>query len=499
MRRVLALIAFTSLLLSLLPPAAGAQIPPTPPRDQWHAANDLGFDYWSDGTRVRVDEDCAGIDDERERAECSLLAFQNKPFVVIAFVDTGINPYHQDFRAPEFVHHPSEYIEGYPADTPSLDLSFDVADSRGYEAARLADTSAWNDVPFRQLRWIPGTRIIGGFAATTSSSSTPWVLDRNGHGTGVASVAAGRFYGANPNSLIVAVEGLGDVGLNWATSQEWIDIVSNSWGFIASAPFPSSNQTREATRRGQSVVFSGGNGATNSNSSTIWNPIEDISPIEDPCKCKTPDSNPNMTSPYKGPSWVLTVGAASPINGQPHWWHSIPVDVVSFGSKWRAAAVDGVTPGDSRDFGGTSNAAPTTAGVLSAVVERAREAVGDTVGGQRPGQVIATPDPGSDPVLPDTGPLADGQLTRLEAEEIVQKSAFPVEADPEKITWDYAVRPTTGTPYDHAVQGYGLVDRTAKDRALDVLLGDEPMPDRTDVDTSIAAFDTLRNAVWGDP
>ena len=32
-----------------------------------------------------------------------------------------------------------------------------------------------------------------------------------------------------------------------------------------------------------------------------------------------------------------------------------------------------------------------------------------------------------------------------------------------------------------------------------VLLGEEPMPDRSDVEEFIGVIDTLRNAVWGDP
>lgn len=508
MKRVLVLAAISALFATSTPLEAGAQIPPTPPRNQWYAYNDNG--HWSDGTRVRIDESCLGLPAE-EQVACSLEAFKAKPFTVIAFVDSGINPYHQDFRAPEFTHHPSKYIEGYPAAAESANLSFDVADSEGYASARTADDEAvLSELRRNRLYWFPGTRIIGGYSTGSGGSGTypeRNVIDENGHGTGVASVAAGRFFGSNPNALIVMVEALGDPSLNWATSQPWIDIVSNSWGFIGNAPLPASHQTRAATQRGQTVAFAAGNGATNTNSgrpcvpatsvcASPWAPDGPV-PIEDPCKCKTPDSNPSFTTPYGGPSWVLTVGAASPINGQAHWWHSIPVDVSSFGSKWRAAAYDGVQREQNRDFGGTSCATPTTSGVLSAVIERARLVLGDTTGGQRLGQVVAAASPGA--ILPSTGPLADGTLTRTEAEAIVLKTAFPVAADPEKITWDYAVRPTTGTPYDNAIQGYGVIDRESKARALKALMGEIPLPTRTEADAVIAGFDALRNAVWGNP
>ncbi|HEX2294136.1 MAG TPA: S8 family serine peptidase [Actinomycetota bacterium] len=496
MRKSLAFALLAALVAALVPSFAGAQVPPTPPRDQWFAENDTG--HWSNGDRVRIDESCLKLPKPKQ-LPCSLKAFERKPFVVIAFVDSGVNPYHQDFRAPEFVHHPSKYIEGYPAEAQALRPSFALADAKGYDAARAKDDAMWKTAKRDQLYWFPGTRIIGGISRAAGDTSGEWqeraILDDQGHGTGVVSVGAGQHFGSNPNALIVMVEGLGERSLDWATSQPWIDIVSNSWGNTANLPLGDPESTRVATQRGQTVVFSAGNGATNTNSSTVFPPG---GPVEDPCKCKTPDSDNSMTDPWSGPSWLLTIGAASPINGQAHWWHSIPVDVASFGSKWRAAGAWGVKPVvdeenvETRDFGGTSCAAPTTAGVLSSIIERARIELGDTTGGQRPDQVVAV---GKKKLA--SGPLDDGKLTRLEAEALVQKTASPVPADPEKITWDYAVRPTTPIYYLH--QGYGVVTRDSKALALDVLLGKEELPDRTEVDTFVSAMDEIRNAIWGEP
>ncbi|HEX9891545.1 MAG TPA: hypothetical protein VGB28_05740, partial [Actinomycetota bacterium] len=79
----------------------------------------------------------------------------------------------------------------------------------------------------------------------------------------------------------------------------------------------------------------------------------------------------------------------------------------------------------------------------------------------------------------------------------VVKNANPVPFDAEKATWDYAIYPTT--PAYFMYQGYGIVDRGAKERALRVLLGTDPMPVRTDVDTWIAQVDAVRNQVYGAP
>ena len=491
----------TAALIAGLAPAAPGQVPPTPPRKKWFAENDTG--HWSKGKNARVDRACR-VGSRAKGSSCSLRAFKRKPFSVVAFVDSGINPYHRDFRASEFTHHPSKYIEGFPKKAKPLRLSLGLADRKGYAAARRKDEGKWARVQRNKLYWIPGTRIIGGYSTDDGGINTenPWaerpILDENGHGTGVASVSAGEVFGSNPEALIVMVEGLGEPSLEWATAQRWIDIVSNSWGNRANLPLGDPSSTRVAARRGQSIVFSAGNGATNTNSSTAF---PEDGPVEDPCKCKTPDSDISATDPWSGPSWQLTIGAASPINGQAHWWHSIPVDVSSFGSKWRAAGAWGTKTKidkaneQTRDFGGTSCAAPTTAGVLSSLILRARELLNDTRGGQRPKQAVAVAQRGAKRFK--KGPLADGKLTRLEAEELVLKTAFPVPADPEKITWDYAVRPTTDAYY--AYQGYGVVHRGSKALAMKVLIGKKALPKRPEVDSWMERVDAARDAFWGEP
>jgi hypothetical protein len=70
---------------------------------------------------------------------------RERSHVVIAVVDSGINPYHVAHRRPEYAVHPSRYIEGFPADTPALGLGFSAADS---DAARGADDApVWSASP----------------------------------------------------------------------------------------------------------------------------------------------------------------------------------------------------------------------------------------------------------------------------------------------------------------------------------------------------------------
>src|SRR5688572_1791255 len=78
---------------------------------------------------------------------------------VVAVVDTGINPYHVQFRdpLPRFLQHPSTYIPNFPPDAEALNLTFDAED---YNAAVLADCAEWAKVERGEMYWVPGTRIV---------------------------------------------------------------------------------------------------------------------------------------------------------------------------------------------------------------------------------------------------------------------------------------------------------------------------------------------------
>ena len=47
---------------------------------------------------------------------------------VVALIDTGINPYHVEFRDDSALalQHPSTYLEGYPADAEALSLTLNA-------------------------------------------------------------------------------------------------------------------------------------------------------------------------------------------------------------------------------------------------------------------------------------------------------------------------------------------------------------------------------------
>lgn len=243
--------------------------------------------------------------------------------------DSGINPYHQEFSAavypdPEvleltrgFTRHPSEYIDGYPADAAALPIST----GKGYLPASDEFLFEGNAVlsPGR-MYWVPGTKIIGAYdaggstGATSGADSHP-ILDDNGHGTGSSSVSAGNRYGYCPTCLIVNVEALDE---SVVAGLDWVDLSSNSFGYVGGAPIGlavgPSEPTRLAAERGQTTLFAAGNGVGNTFDVRIA----------------------TYGSDQAGPDWNLTVGALRRDDQGAIVGDGIPADVSSWGG-WQPA------------------------------------------------------------------------------------------------------------------------------------------------------------------
>jgi hypothetical protein len=422
---------------------------------------------------------------------------RKRSHVVIAVVDTGVNPYHAAYRRPEYAVHPSTYIDGFPADTPALGLNLAEPD---YVAARGGDDGpVWSQVAEKKLYWIPGTNIIGAYSVADYEGTPPGglpsrpVIDDDGHGSGTTSVSGGGGlssrgapFGSNPDALIVSLEGLGDEGVKWASEQPWIDFISGSYGDPAAIPCNDQVDDMDVwcgreyrytapfvLRDSRTACFSAGNGLT---------------------RTGVLADRYSSLRPTSGPSWVITVGAVSPRNGQDYGWHSVPVDISSYGKYWPAAAPFSTT--GEQSFGGTSNATPVTCGVFSKALLEARRALGDASEGIHTtldGETAAA----VGPAKRKGGLLADGVLTRVELERAVFTTAEPGEFDPNGWTYDPIVVPTT--PVYYTQQGYGTADVASAQRAVDVITGAAPMPGRADVDAWIATVDGVRDTVYPKP
>ncbi|NJP32027.1 S8 family serine peptidase [Micromonospora thermarum] len=417
-------------------------------------------------------------------ADPAVIATKTTPLTVIGIADTGINPYHLEFSAQtypdpdvlaltwNFTRHPGEYVPGYPKDAKALNITL----GRGYFPPE--DTKIWSGnttVQAGSMYWIPGTKIIGavdagGSTGVTSSDDPHPILDDNGHGSGSASVSAGNRYGYCPTCLLVVVEALDETVV---AKLPWVDISSNSFGYVGGAPVGpivnGQDVTKRAAERGQTTLFAAGNGVGNAFDVPVstWH------------------------SDQTGPDWNITVGAIRRDNQRAIVGDGIPVHLSSWGDGNLPSACRTGTVGQCA-FGGTSAATPYTAGVFGTVLAQVRAALGDGAAGQRPGQAVAVGVPRA-----ESGYLADGKLTRDELRQAVLKSALPLGRDKTGAPYAYPLTaPYTGEP-NVLFEGYGAATPEAAQRAVAVLLGEAQLPERPFEDQFFAYDRAVRDTLWG--
>lgn len=366
--------------------------------------------------------------------------------VVVAVIDDGFNPYHHDFAAEHMPQHkntdpsddlpldqdPATWLKGHPGAAAfksytRLDLTLKPDDKRAQTAAlHDADLAKWDKVRYSEgtanadvhMYWIPGTKVIGHVAfsgplvqhvAGTEAdvrSTGPvdtWAFDS--HGTGTTSVSVGNLYGTCPSCVFVFVHGMSEEANRWVEQQDWIDVQTNSWGYnftVGARDNVYAGSDTEAQRlaveRGQTILFSGGNGLGNA---------FDVNAL-------------TLTSSQKGPDWMITVGAIHPGNGSSYSGAGKPVDVASVGSGYPASYTATSTTGNGA-FSGTSNATPVVAGIVGETLYRLRRAMGGASRVQA-GGVVATGAAGCGLANPDCA-LADGVLTVHELREALFRGA----------------------------------------------------------------------------
>ncbi len=310
---------------------------------------------------------------------------------VVAVIDSGFSPYHQDFLASKvpsditslpLTKAPDTWVPGFPKPSAfkgysPLALTLNGADGTSMATLYGQDKAAWASVKPSgsagiDYRWIPGTKVIGaltfGAEATdktvdrTAFSKSPTIYGTGGaeHGMGTSSVAVGNVHGACPSCLLVFIQyttqASAERALTWAHNQPWIDAVSNSYGFSAGVAVRDRvyNGTdvvteRKAADRGQTTFFSAGNGLENA--FTV--------------------PNSTLTSSQEGPDWVVTVSAIDP-NGKDYTGTGKPADVAGIGTSY-PSAYGSSTVSNGNAFSGTSNATPQVAGTYANALWQVRK------------------------------------------------------------------------------------------------------------------------------
>jgi hypothetical protein len=395
--------------------------------------------------------------------------------VVVAVIDTGINPYHDFFQVDDSSVTPDVLAEfGIGADQViTLTRTGDpVAD---YEADK---TRVWDTIQPGTPYWFTGTNII----ATTFDDFSPRAagpLDpvlgtpapkrpilpdspRDTHGVGVTA----SVLGANPEAVIAFVEDINDDSETFAFTHPAVDLVTTSYGPIGSPPL--------------------GFHLTNS-----FKGVVELGKIHTGAADNTPALSPfDSTS---GPWW--SVGIAGFQEGSTEGRQLLSGNVVDFVADFTQTLpyCDLCQSGGKRSVSGTSFATPTSAGVISKVLLEARRAAGHvggivTEGVEQP-QMVA----------------GDTPLTNWQVRRVMEEAAYTPQATEFKpgggSTFDLTSAPVIDAAA-WAQTGWGALtpdpDHGVVEQALAHLgIGGEPTrtKDAETCDFNTAQFEA-RKAYW---
>ncbi|MDQ3964261.1 MAG: S8/S53 family peptidase [Actinomycetota bacterium] len=435
------------------------------------------------------------------------------PLVVVAHIDTGVNPYAPAFRdrSPIAYQHPSTYIPGYPKDVTAVKLTLD----KPFEDAWKADEAKWKSLRRGELYWFPGTKIIGAISMSAGGEFCPTVklatvnaftnddtcsehviFDDHGHGTMTGSRSTGIPDSLAPEARLVTIEGLGAGSVKWAADQGWIDVQTNSWLSLVPPPIPSGTTEAFAAAAEKMVtIAASGNGAAYL-AGFVPTPTYVLS---------------------TAPPGVILVGGHD--NGLSTIWAGAPPHVVADAYMPMSAATRSVEPMHPEIMACcTSAAAPYGASGAAVLILEARKILGDNLTGVRGSALACGP---KNKVK--SGPLADGNLTLEEFNELYfhTAEAFPAEGkDDGAVHWSGGLRPpdqveygpggnpycfgctTTPVPWSampaqadgaaYQFVGYGGINERSVKLGIDVLRGKTEMPARAAADAQYDLDQQLR-------
>jgi hypothetical protein len=431
---------------------------------------------------------------------------------VIAVIDSGFSPYHQDFLAARMPADakmpldkaPHTWLPGFPkpsafAGYKPLKLTLDPADDVKMEDLHKKDKAQWDTVKESDgkkvdYRWIPGTKVIGALTfGDGDNGGTVYGTGGTEHGMGSASSAVGNTYGTCPSCLLVFIEytdrASAEQALTWVHNQPWIDAVTNSYGFSAGQAVRDRiyNGTdvvteKKATERGQTTFFSAGNGLENA--FTV--------------------PNSTLLSSQEGPDWVITVGATDPGNDKDFTGTGKPADVAGIGHSY-PTSYGSTTTSNGKDFSGTSNATPQVAGTYGRALWEARRTLSGPSRTQAAG-LIAKGAPVRCGAARRTCELGDGRLTGAELRNRLLHGAVPTEGGFTDGLTGLAETPAIADTR-FASEGHGTYrgkldedwDAIYGSRVFGPMVGRSPAPQRPEGEVDWFRVDSAcRQHIWGD-
>lgn len=349
------------------------------------------------------------------------------PPVVVAIVEPGgFNVLHSDFRLR------ASRRLGLLSGLPRRQV-VTLPEGTWGEQLREIQSGPLGDMEPGVLYSLARTRIIGIWANDRAAVTN--IMENSSHGTGTASSAAGLAHGTNPDAWLVLVPDVSEAAWQWLARQRWIDIVSTSYATLVSDEgCPSRRAIARIVDQGRLVFSAVGNGEQLGQASSPSGVPEayQVGGVDEQGRTHLQPAQPYIATPNRpyetGDRFEAQAAAAGSLNG-------------------------------SRDFGGTSASAPSTAGRASALVQHARAILGSS--GYRAG-ALARAKRGVE--LPRRGPLADGDLTGVELADVLHAVAIPAEPP---------------SPLRYLIEGFGALNDDAIEHAKRILEGGAEIPDRT--------------------
>jgi hypothetical protein len=214
---------------------------PTPPAD----TDGDGVPDTSDNCPAVANPDQADTDGDGTGDACGSsgsggTAPDAQPRVVVAVIDSGINPYHLFYNAGGPI---------YPAGSPPSSVTRDVLNEfavkpeceltltrTGDFASDYAKDQAsglWTRAAACDVMWFVGTNVLAkSFSAGSSLILPDDEDDTHGVGTSAAVLKA------NPEAVLLFLEGTGAAAEEYAMTHPAVDFISTSYGYPGSLPIP---------------------------------------------------------------------------------------------------------------------------------------------------------------------------------------------------------------------------------------------------------------------
>lgn len=365
------------------------------------------------------------------------------PPTVIAITETGgFNVLHEDYRA-------SKPNAPLPPGVPKA-VEVELPSSGSFEdRVKAARAGVLGHMERDTLYHLKGTRIL---VYVPRDAGEVDIFDDSQHATGTTSAAVGRKHGTAPDAYLVYVPQASDAGWSWLAKQSWIDVVSTSYYPLVNTDgrcYPAKH-VRAITEQGRIVFAAAGN-------------FEQAGLLSSPAG--TPEAYQVGGADDSGRTY-LPSGPDQPA--------LFPTRLYETADRFDFPAADWQSPSGSMPFGGTSGAAPSTAGRAATLIARSRGLLGDRRIGLKDGALARVSGKAS-----AGGMLEDGTLTSSDLVDVLHQSAVPAEP---------------ATPFRYLVEGYGAHSDDSIEQAFRILTGAADPIARPEEDTLHEQIDAVRAA-----